>query len=167
MLSTLTRKFCPLIYVALATISCGKKITDADPRPSRNTENQELPSAYVRRLDGSQASHKNYRIIENAQFKIPDQLILRAGSSNGKKVEILYDVNEYDSEDFQFKCIYLPSSNLAQMNLSKCVDYDNDDFGDISEQIFTLRKDELIQMRFTGAASADVVIEGIYTMKWI
>lgn len=167
MLTTLTRKLCPLMSLAIATIGCGKKVTDAETQAARNTENQELPSAYVIRLDGSQASRKNYKMIDDAQFKIPDRLVVRSGSTAGKTVEVAYDVNEFDSDDFQFKCMYVPSSNPSQMTLSKCVDYDNDDFGDVSEQTFTLRHNDIIQMRFTGAPASDLVVEAIYTMKWI
>jgi hypothetical protein len=167
MLTTMTRKLCPLLSLAIATIGCGKKVTDADSQSAHNTENQELPSAYVIRLDGSQASRKNYSMIDDAQFKIPDRLVVRAGSTAGKTVEVAYEVNEFDSDDFQFKCMYVPSANPSQMALDKCVDYDNDDFGDVSEQKFTLHKNDIIQMRFTGAPASDLVVEAIYTMKWI
>lgn len=167
MLTTLTRKLCPLMSLAIATIGCGKKVTDPEAQPARNTENQELPSAYVIKLDGSQSSRKDVKMAGDAQFKIPDRIVVRSGSTAGKIVEIAYDVNEYDSDDYQFKCTYVPSSSPSQMNLSSCVDYDNDDFGDVSEHTFTLHKNDLIQMRFTGAPASDLVVEAIYTMKWI
>lgn len=167
MLTTLTRKLCPLMSLAIATIGCGKKATEPDTQAARNTENQELPSAYVIKLDGSQTSRKNYAMPGDAQFKIPDRLVVRSGSTAGKIVEIAYDVNSYDSDDYQFKCTYVPSGSPSQMDLSSCVDYDNDDFGDVSEHTFTIRKNDLIQMRFTGAPASDLVVEAIYSMKWI
>lgn len=152
--------------LAIATIGCGKKVTEGDTQAARNTENQELPSAYIIRLDGSQASRKQFTMIEAAKFGIPDILKVRSGSTAGKSVEIAYDVNEYDSDDFQFKCTYAASGNPNEMALQKCVDYDNDDFGDVSNHEFTLYKHDIIQMRFTGATSTDLVVEAIYSMKW-
>lgn len=167
MLIMLTRKLCPLLSLAIATIGCGKKIADAETKPGRTTENQELPSAYIIKLDGSQASRKNYFLTEDAQFKIPDRLLVRAGSTAGKIVEIAHDVNEYDSEDYFYKCSYKASPNPNEMILDKCVDYDGDDFGDVSNHVFTLYKNEVLQMRFAGAPSADLIVEAIYSMNWI
>lgn len=167
MLTTLTRKLCPLMSLAIATIGCGKKVNDADTQPARSTENQELPSAYVIRLDGSQMSSKNNRMVGNAQFKVPDAVIVRTGSSAGKAVELAYNVNEYDSEDFDFKCMYAPSSDPSRLALTKCVDYDGEDLGDVSNETFRLYKNDIIQMRFTGAQSSDLIVEAIYSMKWI
>lgn len=168
MLKMMTRKLCPLLSLAIATIGCGKKISDAETKPGRTTENQELPSAYVIRLDGTtKASRKNYFLTEDAQFKIPDRLLVRQGSTAGKIVEIAHDVNEFDSDDYSYKCMYKASPNPNEMILDKCVDYDDDDFGDISAHIFTLYKNDIIQMRFAGAASTDLIVEAIYSMKWV
>lgn len=167
MLTTLTRKLCPLMSLAIATIGCGKKVNDADTQSARNTENQELPSAYVIRLDGSQASRKNFKMIEDAQFKVPDSIVVRAGSASGKSVEVAYNVNEFDSDDYDFKCMYVPSATPSRLSLTKCVDYDGEDLGDVSNETFRLYKNDLIQMRFTGAPASDLVVEAIYSMRWI
>lgn len=167
MLTTLTRKLCPLLSLAMATIGCGKKLEDAETKSRRSTENQELPSTYVIQLDGGQVYHKNYFLTESAQFKIPDRIRVRQGSTSGKVVEIAHDVNEYDGEDFFYKCSYKASANPNEMILDKCVDYDGDDFGDVSNHIFTLYKNEVVQMRFAGAPSADLIVEAIYSMNWI
>ncbi len=167
MLTMLTRKLCPLLSLAIATIGCGKKITDAETKPGRTSENQELPSAYVIKLDGSQASRKNYYLTEDAQFKVPDRLLVRAGNTAGKIVEIAHDVNEYDSEDYFYKCSYKAAPNPNEMILDKCVDYDGDDFGDVSNHVFTLYKNRVLQMRFAGAPSADLIVEAIYSMNWV
>lgn len=167
MLATVTRKLCPLMTLAIATIGCGKKINDADAQPARQTENAEIPSAYVIRLDGSNTSRTYERIPQNAQFKIPERLNVQAGDTANKIVEIAYEVNEYDPDDYLYKCSYKSSSVPHEMVLDKCVDYDDHDFGDVSEQTFTLYRNDIIQMRFTGASASDVVVEAIYSMKWL
>ena len=167
MLHMLTRKLCPLLSLAIASIGCGKKIAETKTQPGLITENQELPSAYVIRLDGSQSSRKNYFLTEDAQFKIPDRLLVRQGSTAGKVVEIAHDVNEYDSNDYFYKCSYKASANPNEMILYKCVDYDGDNFGDVSSHIFTQYKNEIIQMRFSGAQASDLIVEAVYSMNWV
>lgn len=167
MLNNLTFKLMPLVYLALATTGCGKKIAEASNQTSFQIENQELPATYIVRLDGSIESRKNYLMPLPAQFEIPDRLRIKRGSTLNKVVEISYDVNEFDNDDFQFKCSYVASVNLNEMILKNCVDYDGDDFGDISAQQFSLRSKDIIQLRFTGASSTDLVVEAIYSMNWI
>lgn len=165
MLNTLTRKLCPLMTLAIATIGCGKKISEADTQPSRQTQNQDLPSTYIVQLDGSVSSKKLYQLPQNGQFEIPDRIKVRKGSTAGKAVDLSFDANPYDTEDYQFKCTYTPLSN-SEMILDRCVDYDGDDFGDVSGQLFTLYKDDFIQIRFAGAAANDLLVEAIFSMKW-
>lgn len=166
MLTTLTRKICPFVTLAIATFGCGKKITDPDSQGARQTENQELPTAYVLRLDGSESSLKVFPMARSANFKIPDKLKVREGDTSGKVVELAFDVNPYDSSDYEFKCSYLAAANPSEMMLSKCVNYDNDDYGDVSNEEFRLYKDDLIQMRINGAPSEGLIVEAIFSMKW-
>lgn len=167
MLTTLTRKFCPLMSLAIATMGCGKKVTDADTQPARNTENQVPSSIYVITLDGSQASRKSVKFDRGAKAMLPDQLRVTAGSSTGKSVEIAYDVNEYDSDDFDFKCTYSASSHPTIMTLTKCVNYDGDDMGNMTADEYPIRPGEVVQMRFSGAQASDLKVEAFYNMKWI
>lgn len=166
MLTTLTRKFCPLMSLAIATIGCGKKATDADTQAARNTENQVPTSQYVIKLDGSQASRKTVKFDRGARAMLPDRLTVTAGSPYGKTVEIAYDVNEYDSDDFDFKCTYSASSP-SMMSLTKCVNYDGDDMGDMTVDEYPIRPGEVLQMRFSGAAASDLAVSAFYMMTWI
>lgn len=165
MLNTLTRKLCPLMTLAIATIGCGKKISDTDTQPSRQTQNQDQSSIYIVQLDGSLASKKLYQLPQNGQFEVPDRIKVRKGSTTGKSVEISFDANPYDTADFQFKCIYTPLSS-SEMILDRCVDYDEDDFGDVSGHLFSLYKDDFIQIRFAGAPSQDLLVEAVFSMNW-
>jgi hypothetical protein len=166
MLLIFARKICPLITLVIATVSCGKKIEDSSTAAARQTQNQTIPSTYIIRLDGSAASRTDYLMPGYGQFEIPDRLRVRSGSTANKVVEIAYEVNKYENDDYQFKCIYVPSSVPTEMNLSDCVDYDGDSFGNVSGQIFGLRKDDIIQIRFTGAPAQDVVVEAIFSINW-
>lgn len=165
MLTVLTRKLCPLMTLALATVGCGKKISDTDTQASRQTQNQDHPSVYILQLDGSTSSRKLYPTPQNAQFEVPDRIKVRRGDPTGKTLEISFDANPYDVDDFQFKCIYTPFSN-SEMKLDRCADYDNDDFGDVSGHLFSLYKDDFIQLRFSGATSSDLLVEAVFNMNW-
>jgi hypothetical protein len=153
--------------LAIATVACGKKITESKPASQRQTENQVTPRTYILQLDGGVASIKNYSMPRAAKFEIPERLKVRRGSTAGKAVEVAYDVNEYDSDDIQFRCTYVPSSNPAELVLDRCVDYDGDDFGDLTGHEFSLRVSDVIQLRFTGAPARDLVVEAVYAMDWI
>lgn len=166
MLCKLIRKLCPLMSLAIATTGCGKKISDSSPKSSRQTQNQELPSAYVIRLDGSQGSKKDYFMPLPTRFTIPDLVRVRAGSTSGKQVDIVYDANQYDSDDYQFKCTYIPASTPSEMRLKNCVDYDGMDFGDVSSHVFNLYHNDVIQIRFSGAPAPDLIVDAVYSMKW-
>ena len=167
MLNTLTRKLCPLMSLAIATIGCGKKITEPTSTPVRQTENQELPSAYVLTINGLENSRKNYWLPQPAQFEVPKRLRVNQGSTLQKAVEIAFDVNEFDSDDYQFKCSYIPSTETTEMRLNNCVDYDGNDFGDITGHQFSLRTNDIIQIRFTGARADDLEVDAVFSMKWI
>lgn len=167
MLTTLTRKLCPLMTLAIATIGCGKKIGEPKSSPTRQNHNQEIPAAYVIRLDGSSSSWKNYSMPKPTHFVVPDRLKVRSGNAAGKIVEIAHDVNPYDSDDFHVKCTYASSSSSKELVLTGCVDYENDDFGDVSDFIFRLEEGDLIQIRFKGANAADTIVDAVYTMEWI
>jgi hypothetical protein len=167
MLFTLTRKICPLMTLVFATIGCGKKITQADARPGNSTENQEIPSTFVIGLDGSRETFKEVRLPEAARFYIPDRLQVISGNTNGKVVEIAYDVDEDDDEFYRFKCAYVASINPYEMNLDKCVNDDENDLGDVSNYEFPIKKNAIIQMRFSGAPASNLNVEAIYSMRWV
>lgn len=167
MLNSLSRKLCPFLSLAFATLSCGKKINEPKAGPARQTENQEIPSTYVLQIDGKISSLVSYRLPRPAQFEIPQKLSVLQGNPFGKQIDIAYDVNEFDSEDIQFKCTYISSANPTEMILSHCQDYEGDDFGDVTGQKFTLRFNDIIQLKFTGAPAPDLVVDAIYSMKWI
>jgi hypothetical protein len=167
MLNTLTRKLCPLMYLAIATVGCGKKITESTSATVRQTENQELPSAYVITINGAENSRKNYWLPQPAQFEIPRRLRVNQGTTFQKGVDISFDVNEFDSDDYQFRCSYVPSSDPSEMRLKSCFDYDGNDFGDVTGHQFSLRTNDIIQIRFTGAQADDLEVDAVFSMKWI
>jgi len=153
--------------MVIAFIGCGKKVTEPEAELDRQQQNQERSSIYVITLNGSEGSKKSYRMPAHVRFEIPSYLKVRNGSTLNKVVEIAYNVNETDSDDIEFKCSYISSPNVLEMKLQKCVDYDGNDFGNISGHEFTLHYDDIIEIRFTGDAAPDLNVESIYRMKWI
>lgn len=167
MLNTIAQKMCPLLSIVIIGIGCGKKFNEPGTNNNNIIENQEISSVYIMKLDGSVSSRKNYIMPKATQFEIPAQLKVTKGISRGKIVEIAYDVNEFDSDDYQFKCSYVPTSNSSELILKKCVDYYGYDFGDVSNHKFTLHYNDIIQLRFTGQSALDFAVEVVYSMNWI
>lgn len=165
MLLALTRKLCPLLSLAIATVGCGKKISEAETQPASTIENQELPSTYIISLDGGQASSQSYVLPRNTLFQIPDRLKVRAGTTSNKVVDIVFDVDQYDEEVYDFKCSYVTSSNPREMILTYCQNDNGNDFYDVIS-LFPMKEGQSIVMKFTGAASPDLVVEAIFSMKW-
>lgn len=167
MLRTLTRKLCPLMSLAIVTVGCGKKIQEPKAEPTRQSHNQEISSIYKLVLNGSEASYKNYTLPKSAQFEIPKLINVVEGLSEGKKIEIAFDVDEFDSNDFHFKCSYVSSpSQVTFMVLSGCEDYDGYRF-DVDQQIFPQRKGSILQIRFAGSTGKDLSVEAVFGMTWI
>lgn len=165
MLNLLTRKLCPLMTLAIATVGCGKKISDSDTQPARSTENQELPATMILDLDGTKGtSFKTHTMPKNGSFELPSRLKV-TGNALGKSVDITYDVDPYDSDNYQFKCSYTATSP-TDMKLNKCVDSYGGDFGNIAGEQFGFYKNDIIEMRFTGAPATDLKVEAFYTVDW-
>lgn len=165
MLLALTRKFCPLLGFALATVGCGKKISEAKSQPAHNTENQELPSTYIIQLNGNLQSSQTYTIPKNTLFRLPDRILVRSGTTRNKVVDIVYDVDPYDTDVFDFKCSYVASSNPSEMILNYCENDNGNDFYDTTTY-FPLKEGQKIMMKFSGASSPDLLVEAIYSMRW-
>lgn len=167
MLRILTRKLCPLMSLAIVTFGCGKKIEEPKTGPAGQTHHQEMSPIYVLSLDGSESVRNNYYLPRSAQFEIPGRINIRQGSAAGTKVEIAFDVNEFDNDDFHFKCSYVPSPpQVTYMILATCEDYDGNQF-DIDQQIIPQRKGSLLQIRFAGSSSDDLIVDAIFGMNWI
>jgi hypothetical protein len=167
MLKIFAKKICPYVSLVITILGCGKEMTEPDTELSRQRQEVGPLLNYVISLNGAEASKKAYRMPGPARFEIPTHLRVKSGSTLNKVVEVAYNVNEFDSDDIEFKCSYISSPNVLEMKLHKCVDYDGNDFGNVSGHQFILRFDDIIEIRFTGAASPDLNVEGVYVMKWI
>lgn len=166
MLFSVSRKFCPLLSLALLTVACGKKISEAEVKAQELLNPETRPSTYVLSLDGSVESSHMYKVPQNAQFGVPDKLNVVRGSTNNKVVEIYYEVSDFDVNDFQYRCIYKPSLNPTEMYLEKCVDFADRDLGDIRGPYNVISRDQYIRLKFTGASSTGVAVQASYYMIW-
>ena len=164
MLNLLTRKLCPFVSLAIATVGCGKKISESDTVPSRTTENQELPATMVIELDGAQSSSKTHSMPRNGTFELPSRLLV-TGNATNKTVEIIYDLDRYDNNYYQFKCSYVAVA-ANDMRLSRCQDSYGGNFGNVAGAIFNLYKGDQIKMRFVGTQATDLKVEAAYTVDW-
>jgi hypothetical protein len=167
MLKRLVKKFPPLFGLIAICSGCGKKIDE--PKNSsilQQTQNQQTPTLFIVGLDGSLQTKKSVPLPQNAQFEVPGKIRIQKGNSSNKSVEIAYDVNPYDSDDYQFKCIYNGNLPSNEMILNKCVNWDGENFGNVSGHTFSLYKNDIIEMKFSGASAADLKVEAYFDIKW-
>ncbi len=167
MLTTWTRKLCPLITLAIATIGCGKKINEENSSSTRPVrQNVNLPSTYMIQLDGSKVSRNNYTLPAATTFELPDRIKVKRGNPIGKTVEIAHNISPYDGDDYDFMCTYKSTGSTSEMTLQKCVTFDGE-YRDVDYYSpHLLDENEVIQIRFTGASALDLVVEAFYSMDW-
>jgi hypothetical protein len=166
MLQMLTRKLCPFVTLAIATVGCGKKINDPATTLSRSTQNQELPSALVLQLNTTDSFHLNYTLPRNGIFALPETLRVRTGNGQGKEVTISYNVNPYDSDDYEFKCTYRSSVQEFELPLESCTDIYGGDFGDIRDHLFMMDRNKLIRMETPKSTGAGLIMDAIFATDW-
>lgn len=165
MLNRLTRKLCPLVTLALATVGCGKKINEPETQPNRIIENQELPRTMIFELDGSTgAVSKLFKMPRNGSFFMPEYLRVQGNALN-ETIEITYELDPEDPELYQLKCSYSAVS-ASELKLDKCYDWDSPNLGDVSQSAFSFREDDIIEIRFTNGRASDLKIEAIYSVDW-
>lgn len=163
MLSQLTRKICPFVSLAIATIGCGKKIAEPATEGGSINQNQELPSALVLQLDSTRTT---YDIARNGVIMIPDRLFVRQGSGSGKRVQITYNLEEDDWEgDLTFKCTYFTNTQTETIPLEDCSS-DRGSFGDVSDQKFSIYYGHQIKMEFTSGDPTGTIIDATYSVDW-
>lgn len=170
MLTTLTRKFCPLLTMALATVGCGKKITDATvAQGDSSVNNQELSSIYHLSLNSQIERYAQYRLPEPAIFSFPEAVRVVAGTPTNQVLEISYDVQEEDDSFFLIKCFYSPIPQRTDyMALSGCVNQFNQSIGSsTSDYQLPLRKDHIIQLKFSNPNENSLIINATYQMNWV
>lgn len=166
MLTSFTRKLCPLLSLAIATIGCGKKISETDSKPANTIENSETSSRYVLRFDSSNGNRSQFLAPRDAQFYVPSKVQVFSGSTAGRVLEISYNVNEYDSDYYDFKCTYKPSVTPGEMKLDDCFN-DRGSFGSSTlEYEFTILEDQIIEMNLTGGQTSDFIADISYLMDW-
>lgn len=153
--------------LAIATIGCGKKITESDSKAAASTTSpNETTSSYVLTLESSQGNRKQFRIPRDTSFYIPAKLSVRSGSVAGRTVEMNYNVNEYDNDYYDFTCTYVPSTVANEMKLKDCSNEEGS-FGDsVGEYEFSLYQNQIIEMNLTGGQTSDLIIDAFYLMDW-
>lgn len=166
MLAALTRKLCPWMSVALVTISCGKKITDADSKPGNTIEESNRSSRFLLRLNTNEGYIKQANVPDDANFKIPEKLKVVSGSTDGKVIEIGYNVDPYDNNFYEYKCSYYPSSEGDEMWLGNCYDLENRSFGDVSDVEFFISQNQILEIKVLGSHTSDFIVEALYDMRW-
>lgn len=164
MLTIFSRKLCPLLSLALATMGCGKKIAEGSSESAKIVQNQEIPNALVVKLSPEE-SKKTYSIPRNANIFLPDALWVRGGDPSGKTIVISYNLKDAADESFDYKCTYTASGPSTKMPLKSCVNSYGESFMDVSRFDFPINYGRFIRLELQG--STGLSVDAVYTVDWI
>lgn len=167
MLGLMTRKFIPFLSLAVLTMGCGKEITEAKTSSGKNTENQDLPSVYILSIKDGDGFRKTIPVPQNALFIVPSSLYVRNGNAVGKKVEITYNQDSSNPDDYEFRCSYYSDLEQDQLKLLNCRDIDNTSFGDVGDNRFSMYFGKSMRIEVTEGWSSTLVIEAFHTVDWL
>lgn len=169
MLSTLTKKLCPLMSLALA-FSCGKKINDPESTNAGTTQGQntELPAELTLQVNEVVSAIKTYEIPRNAWFKLPTKLLAREGNAIGKRVRIYY--NLLVSGDFEFQCSYRSTVKTSELAFENCQSNQGVEIisnpADLENVLFPMDKGSSIKMQLTNPTGTGMKIDSDYIVDW-
>lgn len=164
MLNIISRKLCPLLSLALATMGCGKKISEETTASATAIETQEMPSALVMKLN-PETSKTTYSVPRNANIFLPDILWVREGNPTGKTIVISYNLKDSEADEFDYKCTYTATAPSNMMPLKDCVNAYGDVFSDVSRFDFPVNYGRFIRMELQGTTGLSV--DAVYTVDWI
>jgi hypothetical protein len=153
--------------LAIAAAGCGKKITEGSTADISGVqiENQVRPRLYTLELSGSEASFKRFPHPQNAEFYLPESILVRSGNPYQKQVEITFDIDPYDNDQYQYKCSYRRAGYDTRMDLVACVNSSNQLMNLVGYPL-TLNRNEILELRFAGASSQDLAVEAVFEMLW-
>ncbi len=164
MLKMLTKKICPLLTLAMATMGCGKQITEESPAADRIVQNQELPSALVINLNSNNGPETLYLIPENANILMPESLRVSGDDLLNKTVVIYYNFDSSTAE-FDYQCTYKSTVTGNTLNLFKCFNDLGEELTMATEYEFPIYYSKKIKMELKDFAS-NISIDAIYTVDW-
>jgi len=160
----LSKKICPLLSLAMATIGCGKQITEENPASDRIVQNQELPSALVINLNSDNGQETLYSIPENANILMPESLRVTGNDLLNKTVVIYYNFDSSTAE-YDYQCTYKSSATSFALNLSKCFNDLGEELSMATEYEFPIYYSKKIKMVLKDFSS-NISIDAIYTVDW-
>jgi len=169
MLSTLTKRLCPLMSLALA-FSCGKKINDPEATGGGNTQgqNQELPAVLTLQVNEVVSPTKQYLLPRNAWFKLPTKLLAIEGNAAGKKVQIYY--NLLNSGDYEFQCSYRSVASATELPFVNCESSDGLEIisnpTDLESMVFPMDKSTSVKVQLTNPTGTGMKIDSSYRVDW-
>ncbi|HXH73794.1 MAG TPA: hypothetical protein VNJ08_02445 [Bacteriovoracaceae bacterium] len=165
MLWTFSRKLCPLLSLAIATVGCGKKISEGKTESSQSVEGQELPAVLVLKLNTTENNIKSYSVPKNANIKLPETLWVRSGNPAGKVVTITYNLETLTSEDFGYECSYKAAGSLTEMPLDYCINGYGEIFSNATDFEFPIFYGKFIKMEMKNAVPG-LILDANYSVDW-
>jgi len=164
MLKVLNKKICPILTIALATLGCGKQITEDSPEEINVVENQELPAALVINLNSNDNQSTLYEIPQNANIVMPDYLKISGPDSKTKTVVISYNY-DVESQLFDYQCVYKSIPNQVDLFLYNCNDNYGSTLSEVTNFEFPIYYAKFIKVELIEKTQ-DISVSAIFNVDW-
>ncbi len=148
----------------MATLGCGKQITEDKTENARIIQNQELPSSLILNLNTNDGFILDYEIPQNANILMPEGLILNTNNNEYKQVTIKYNYDR-QNEQYDFECKYSTSNSTNQLSIKSCQDYFGEVITSITDFEFPIYFQKSIRIEL-NTPSINLNIKAIYIIDW-
>jgi hypothetical protein len=164
MLNFVSKKLCPFLTVAIASLGCGKQITEDTSESARIIQNQELPNSLILNLDSQNGLRLDYEIPQNANIVMPETLLVSMNNTDFKQVTIKYNLDPI-SEEYDYECTYGSSTSLNELTLKKCLDYFGEIITSTSDFELPIYFQKTIRMELS-TPQVNLNVKAVYLVDW-
>lgn len=164
MLYRLAKKICPFVTLTLATIGCGKQITEEASENARIIENQEIPSSLVVEINTNEGLMKLQQIPRNGNVIMPEVIYATNSESTYRMVTLTYNY-ELDSGKFDYECLYESKNSTLELVLKNCKDYFGEMITSATDFEFPIYYTKNIKMELKTPSSNNT-FKAIFFVDW-
>ena len=97
---------------------------------------------------------------------MPAKLFIQSGRGPGRRVSITYNKEAGPDNIYEFKCTYRSRTEVDNLPLQNCTDSLGRDYGDVSDEVFTLDQGKQVEMNLLNPNGSDLEIHAWYEVEW-
>lgn len=166
MLLGITKKICPFLTLAFATIGCGKNINDGKSSIVQSVKT-ELSPRFVLDFSSLEGLTKSFKVPQDGRFYIPKTVKVTAGNGIGKRMSISYNYDA-DTKDYEFRCKYSSLASATELTLQTCYDSHDRELSqdDINLNTFFIDLGFFIRIELLTPTDSTLEVEFIHDITW-